>query len=326
MSGQGKTTMVIRNHNSGFASNLNKVVNNLRWRLGRCDITAAIVEWRAEPGMPQFSYGRQEDGNIWLHFFEPLPFSTFPEKRIEFRDYAVRVMTGPEAYAMLKLDRHWRQRYHTVYERYLRIRPWILRKVEAIYVAQMAGNHCIGVHYRHPAHDRELLHPIPPPEVFAAWAKRVLPADRPAKVVLATDFQPAVDVFRGHFGDRLVLQPGVQRSPGPDQEQLHHNNSAPSVELGEQILIDCLMLARCDALIHITSNVATAVGYINPTMKMIYCETPRQAGIGYLWSIALVKTGLRPPLKRAMYVVRILLGRGVGVLRRTARRLAGGSS
>jgi hypothetical protein len=64
--------------------------------------------------------------------------------------------------------------------------------------------------------------------------------------------------------------------------QLHHGNEAPTTKLGEQVLIDCLLLARCDVLLHVTSNLATAVGYINPELRMIYHETPMQAAVNYL--------------------------------------------
>ena len=45
----------------------------------------------------------------------------------------------------------------------------------------------------------------------------------------------------------------------------------PCTALGEQALIDALLLARCDVLLHTTSNLATAVGDMN-RLRMIYCE------------------------------------------------------
>ena len=60
---------------------------------------------------------------------------------------------------------------------------------------------------------------------------------------------------------------------------------APSVALAEQALVDTLLLARCDAFVHVTSNLATAVGYMNPHSRMVYCETRLQALAGYLWSL-----------------------------------------
>jgi hypothetical protein len=73
---------------------------------------------------------------------------------------------------------------------------------------------------------------------------------------------------------------------------VHHDNREPNLALGEEVLTDCLLLARCESLVHINSNVATAAGYINPALKMVFCETPGQAAWGYIWSICLSKTRL----------------------------------
>jgi hypothetical protein len=313
--GRMKRTLVIRGWQSGFVSNFNGVVNNLRYRLGRWGIEAALVEWTIREGMRQFPYGKPTDGNIWLHFFEPLPFEQFPSARREVCGYARWGMTSRYAYAMYKLDRHWQRDYHEVYRRYIKIKPAVLERVEAIQRAEMADHYCVGAHYRHPAHDTETLHPTPPPETFVLWVRRFLPADRPWKVVLATDFEPAVDIFRRAFGDRLVLQPGVRRSAGLGAHQLHHRNTEPDLALGAQVLIDCLLLSRCDSLVHINSNVATAAGYINPALKMVFCETAAQAAWGYVWSICLSKTGL--------VLASRMLHRAIPAVPRRTRKLTG---
>ena len=290
--GRTKRTLIIRGWQSGLVSNLNGVVNNLRYRLGRRGIEAAIVEWPIWKGMQQFPYGKPTDGNVWPHFFEPLSFDRFPSARREVRGYARLGMTGRHAYAMHKLDRHWQRDYHEIYKRYIRLRPAILEGVEEIHRADMAGHYCVGAHYRHPAFGIQTLHPIPPPETFVLWVRRLLPDNRPWKVILATDFEPAVVIFRSAFGNRLVLQPAVRRSAGLAEGHVHHGNREPSLALGEQVLTDCLLLSRCKSLVHINSNVATAAGYINPALKMVFCETPGQAAWGYIWSICLSVTGL----------------------------------
>ena len=104
--------MVIGAPMNGFFSNFNCVLNNLRWRLGRRGVRAAIVDWQVDPSWVEFAYGRPEDGNIWLHFFEPLAFDSFPEETIRVGAYARRDITGIGAYATHKLSRNWRQKYH----------------------------------------------------------------------------------------------------------------------------------------------------------------------------------------------------------------------
>jgi len=284
MSFKGRT-LVIQGWDAGFFSNFNGVVNNLRYRLGRRGNCAVIVDWRVNGIKKEFPYGRPEDGNLWEHYFEPLAFEHFPTRTLTVKKFASSRMTGRSAYAMYKLNRHWRQNYNVLYRRHIRIRSEILERAEEIHRDGMSGRYCAGVHYRNPDHAVECLHAIPAPEALVARLRPLLPANRPWVVFLASDYEPAVKAFQKAFGDRLLLQPGVQRSGSLAEGHVHHANGAPSLALGQEVLLDCLLLARCDLLFHVTSNVATAAGYINPAMRMVYCETPAQAAWGYVWSV-----------------------------------------
>src|ERR1041385_2352491 len=272
-------TLVIRNWNAGFFSNFNGVLNNLHHRLGRDGIQAAQVEWYVHPDLTHFSYGRRADGNLWPPFFEPLRFDFFPPEKVEVQTYADLGMTWRHAYDMYKLDSDWRATYHALYRRHIKIAPRIIDRVEALHRATMAGRYCVGVHYRHPDHVTECPTGIPQLEEFIECVREQLPAGAASAVVLATDVASAVARFREVFGDALVVQPGVNRAETLDSGQFHHANGDSSTALGEQVLIDCLLLARCDALVHITSNIATAAGYINPALKMIYCEPTLDGGV-----------------------------------------------
>lgn len=278
-------TLVVRNRDAGFFSNVNAVVDGLVHRLGREGVEAVRVEWRAPEHAFQFPYGTESDGNLWDAFFEPLPFAVFPERIVETDTFANLAMTGRGAYATYKLKPGWRQRYHQAYSRYLKPKGRILDKVDQIHRDCMNGHYCVGVHWRHSDHDAENLFRIPSPDVFIDRVAKLLPRDRSWRILLATDTQAAVSAFDAAFGDRLVIQPDVGRAEDQSGPQFHHGHTNPSTALGDDVLIDCLLLARCDALLHSTTNLATAVGYINPNLKMVYCETPYQTAIGYLWSI-----------------------------------------
>ena len=86
------------------------------------------------------------------------------------------------------------------------------------------------------------------------------------------------------FGAALVLQPQVARAAEDAPDQRHHSATDAALRLGEEVLIDCLLLSRCDALLHVTSNIATTAGYINPRLKMLYCEGAWEAWQGWRWA------------------------------------------
>ena len=283
--------LVISPRNGGFFCNFNCVLSNIDRYLGKDGITGAEVVWRTQADITHFMYGRTEDGNVWLHFFYQLQFDDLPADRIVvagFPEHDVFRITWIDAYATYRLGIGWRRKYHALFNKFIKIRPFLVDRADTLFRAGMAGRFCVGVHYRNPLHARECLRPIPPPEVFVARARRLLPAGRPAAIVLASDFEPAVDAFRAAFGDALVVQPEVTRAASLSQDQLHHAAAHPGLALGEQVLVDCLLLARCDVLLHVTSNVATAAAYINPKLRLVYCETRAEAVRGTLWSVSRV--------------------------------------
>ncbi len=320
-------TLVICSRNGGFFSNFNCVLNNLERHLGKGGVSAAEVSWPAQRDLVHFSYGRPEDGNIWLHFFEPLAFPEFPPTRVEVREYATwgaTQITAIDAYATYKLNWRWRRIYHRLFTKHIKIKSFLLDRVEAIARDRMAGRFCIGVHYRNPRHTSECPHTIPTAEEFVARVRDLTPKRKPTAVVLASDFEPAVELFRKAFGEALVVQPDVTRAASLATDQMHHGVVAPAICLGEQVLIDCLLLARCDVLLHVTSNVATAAGYINPKLRMVYCETPAEAWRGYRWAARrwweLKRVSLRARAKLARDAIAKLWRRA-----RRARPLSGPS-
>ena len=143
--GTSAKTMVLKNRGSGFFSNFNCVLNNLRHRLGFDGIEAATVEWYADAKFSEFPYGKIEDGNLWLHFFKPLQFDHLPKQRVEFSHFVRLLITGHCAYAVHKRDQYWRTNYHEIYRRYIRVRSKIERQVNEIAQDQVDGRYCVGV-------------------------------------------------------------------------------------------------------------------------------------------------------------------------------------
>lgn len=105
--------------------------------------------------------------------------------------------------------------------------------------------------------------------------KQRRPDNKKTIIFLATDVEKAVSGFKNIFGDKVIVQPNVARSTCHGKDEKDHrwySNPNPQLKDGEDILVDCLLLARCNVFTHVTSNIATAVGYINKDTKMVYCE------------------------------------------------------
>jgi hypothetical protein len=275
-----ETTLVIGKREVGFFSNFNAVLNVLACSLGRNGAVAARVDWCVLRDQWEFPYGTADLGNIWDLLFEPLPFGFFPSHEVAARGFVETSMTGISAYALYKKGGAWRHAYNQVFRKFIRIRPHIVERAEQIRRQHLEGRPAIGVHVRNIAHSIESPFVAPPVAYFVDRTKRLLAASEDAAIFLATDTSEAVAAFERAFGNRLVIRK-AERSERPGHN-FHHHNSTPDIALAEQVLIDCLLLSFCDVMLHGTSNIATAAGYINPELKMVYCETPLEAFLGRL--------------------------------------------
>ena len=60
--------------------------------------------------------------------------------------------------------------------------------------------------------------------------------------------------------------------------KLKHSVADPSKRaLGTQVLLDILLLAKCDHFLHAESSVASLASYFNPHMKSYFMEPGKQA-------------------------------------------------
>lgn len=271
-------TLLIWTMDAGFFANFVWVLNNLHSGMAAMGASAARVEWIREPHYSDFSYGAVGE-NAWDLYFEPLDFPDAPAETVRAHHlYMTRPLSGQWTYERYRFDRTWRQSFNDIYRRYIRVRPRILEKVERLRSELFAGHRVVGVHARNPGHSVENMFPIPPAPYWIARTRALLDDYPGARVFLASDYAPTVSAFREAFGDRLIVQADVDRAEGTAR-QVHQHHAAPGVALGEQVLVDCLLLASCDAMLHVTSNVATSAGLINPTMRMVYCESPLRAAV-----------------------------------------------
>ena len=258
-------------HGAGFFSNFNAVINRLLYDVegGRC--SAYEVNWYKSseeltryhnPAVPQ----------LWTEFFEPVVVDGAHSDEKFVRGYASYAMTHVGAYFHLYTQgSSWRDEYNRVYKKYIRLKPHIQDEISSYYSAHMKDKHCIGVHYRNPIHDRENPWPGPSAERFIEMVQQQMVPDKENVVYLATDVESAIEPFKEVFGDALLVRKNVTRSTGHSKE-VHADQQTPANGLARDVLLDCLLLAKAEKLIHITSNVATAVGYINPKLKMIYAR------------------------------------------------------
>ena len=96
-------------------------------------------------------------------------------------------------------------------------------------------------------------------------------------VYLASDDDAAPPAFRAAFGDdHLVVRDDVRRTAGGvagGAMNEVHNQPGCGLREAQDALLDALCLAECDVMVHVDSNVALSVAYMNADLELVHAAT-----------------------------------------------------
>ncbi|QWV93635.1 tetratricopeptide repeat protein [Geomonas oryzisoli] len=147
--------------------------------------------------------------------------------------------------------------YLYLYRRYLAVQPRILERVDAFYREHLAGAPALALHVRggdKVGEDPGLarLNALYLPEL-----ERLLRDQPQARIFLSTDDDRILAQYRERFGSRLVYTVSTRTA---NLQGVHYQKQASRRALGEEVLIDTLLAARCDRFLgNGLSNVSLAV-------------------------------------------------------------------
>ncbi len=171
----------------------------------------------------------------------------------------------------------------------LGLKSHIQKKADAFFQKTCAGRHVIGVHYRgtdkvklrkKSVSGAEAPH-LPYGFVFAEIKKSI---EHYAKddflIFVATDEQDFVTEIEKRFSNRIVCADAFRSPDGnPVHAAAHFHDKKEEkgisvhgqsmVQLGEEVLIDMLVLSKCNVLLRTESAVSLACQVVNPTQPVV---------------------------------------------------------
>lgn len=272
---------------------------------------SAMKEYYGHDNFTSFCYGTPDDGNIFLKLFKPLGFNipiefyndddflrTQSILRIDHNEEKEPNLTYTHAYSLYKRKSfpEWRQRYHDYFMKYITLQDELEEYINSFKKTHFENNYIISAHVRHPSHSIEQPGGrIPTPQLFKKIIDReITKATKdqplPVKIFIASDQDSVISFFKESYGDDMICVNATRSTEEHDavynnltkdsqkQEgfQIQHitasNKTRWSIKMAEEVIVDAWLLAAGNKFVHITSNISTAVSFINPTMEMIYCE------------------------------------------------------
>lgn len=275
-------------YGAGFFAELHRVVDNIL-HFSAENLEKVDVDWSDE----FFLYKDDPYENGWDLFFEPIVFSQESDHHGE----VIKTISGMnyhELHDQLCID-HWmrydshlpyRMQVHDTLNKYIKVKKHILDKVDHITKTLMADHYCIGAHVRYGSdHAAEEPQGHPKLEDYLIEIAKIIQMNqgKKIKIYLATDSEYVVNTFRSMFSREMVLTIDTCRTTYRDVPHLIYGNGdywlvhkeefhqkKPGYFGGEGVLMDCLLLSKCDVLIHTTSNVPAFATFFNPHLPSIY--------------------------------------------------------
>ena len=240
-----------------------------------------VWEYYFEPIVPEHpasSVSPQIRGVISLHYPSPFEVGYFAHEHAfvsnhfgDHPDLSGKTLFIP--YLLDDPDEDLRRQASTIIDKFVRPRGYVQEKVERFYRDQMKGRRVIGVHVRGTDavsaqeirwHRQGSLR-LPR---YREEIERLLQGEREAMIFAATDAQSSVDYLKDAFESRVIAYDSIRHQGGeaagkgptgwimPDYIAGDRDRAARN---GEEAVIEYLLLARCDHLVHNGSSLARTV-------------------------------------------------------------------
>jgi hypothetical protein len=198
--------------------------------------------------------------NWWGYYFEPIEIGTM--------DGACRTVVSArwqsDLAGVVEIQMP-RARGADLVRRHFRARPHIISRVESFASLNFSDTYVVGIHYR--GTDKYLETPrIPYEAVVSAVRDKIRPIGVGRfKLFVATDEQAFLEHLKALFPDCLLYCEAFRSVDGQPIDIRMGDN----YKKGEEAILDCLLLARCDCLIRTSSNLSLFSTFFNPAIPEI---------------------------------------------------------
>jgi len=264
---------------AGFFSNFLHTLQHLY----RCEKNGRIpiVYWKGGC----YSKKDHSNDNIWEYYFKPISEDCLnPEhdhdiyRTSRYRkdglpeepQYCWDYTRMPPSVGLNNPSAEGRIHVNRIIRSHIFIKDSVIDKVNTFFYKHMTDTKILSVHLRATKEDVQ-VQGIKPFSRFCRRIQKYINHYDKCKVFVATDCSKTLDKLRQKFGCRIIFYDSIRST---NTHPVHYGCypegqwQSAGPKAGEDALIDCLLLAKGDLMLHGFSNLSACAAYFNPKMSL----------------------------------------------------------
>lgn len=284
----------------GMFANVLNIIQQLRV----CEIegTIPIIYWHG--GLYEHVNGFNDTkGNVWEYYFKPVSeysINMFNFKKINYGSIKLQHSNSlnvkinrqvrdeknrecqecfdyrkfPPDYGLYNPTKQCREYVNSLIKKYIKLNDVVQEKLEKFYIDNIQNKNVIGIHCRH-GHGMRAAQGHKPLKKYLKITSQYIDANPDCRVFVCSESGDIVSKFREAFGKRVfsyssLLCKGRVEFNIPQRKVnklLRLNKPVAGPLPGEEAIIDCILLSRCNLMVHGISNLSSAAMYWNVNLN-----------------------------------------------------------
>ena len=243
-----------RSEPAGFFSVFHTVLGALDFMEISSDCCGLIVNFEKKG----FYYDKEYGKNWWKYYFEPIDIGKKTDVVKKFSNDEQSFFTLNSEFNMS------RKRGNELIRKYIFLKPHVQNRINNFYDNNLQGNYIIGVHYR--GTDKCLEADIVPYKDVYEHLQAIIKDRHSYKILIATDDYYFLNYMNVHFPGRIIATNSIRSDEGA---AVHFIEKGHTYKKGEDAIVDCILLSKCDLLLKTSSNLSNCSIKFNPKIPII---------------------------------------------------------
>ncbi len=223
-----------------------------------------VVLWDSECLYYQ-PQGYNNSFNAWEYYFEPISSLSYQPGDAISRVHCLSAKNNSFYNVFCVADYSCqghveRKAANDLICKHVKLKPHIQNKVNEFYTKNIEGKKTIGIHLRGTDKHTEIK-PTPAMEILTKANEY-----KDYQYFVATDEQALLELAKKVLNGPVIYYDSLRSA---DNNPIHFG-SIDKAKAGEEVLIEVLLLSKCDKFIHTHSNVSIAVLCFNPQLESIF--------------------------------------------------------